>query len=146
MNKIDEKRFFTMAEAYDKMAPKLVPQYDFIQDEMIRSLGIKNYKNPVIIDLGAGSGIFIDKILNTNPTAVCYWVDYSEDFLKVAKNKLSKYGDKVKVYSVGAPQCPYSCEICAGPHIQKTGELGHFKILKEEASSAGVRRIKAVVE
>jgi len=57
----------------------------------------------------------------------------------------SKYGDKVKVYSVGAPQCPYSCEICAGPHITHTGQLGHFKILKEEASSAGVRRIKAVV-
>ena len=58
----------------------------------------------------------------------------------------SKYGDKVKVYSVGTPDCPYSCEICAGPHIYKTGELGHFKILKEEASSAGVRRIKAIVE
>jgi len=57
----------------------------------------------------------------------------------------SKYGDKVKVYSVGAPDCPYSCEICAGPHITKTGQLGHFKILKEEASSAGVRRIKAAV-
>jgi alanyl-tRNA synthetase len=58
----------------------------------------------------------------------------------------SKYGDKVKVYSVGTPDCPYSCEICAGPHIQKTGELGHFKILKEEASSAGVRRIKAIID
>jgi len=58
----------------------------------------------------------------------------------------SKYGDKVKVYSVGMSDCPFSCEICAGPHIKKTGELGHFKILKEEASSAGVRRIKAVLE
>lgn len=58
----------------------------------------------------------------------------------------SKYGDKVKVYSVGMPDCPFSCEICAGPHIKSTGELGHFKILKEEASSAGVRRIKAVLE
>lgn len=58
----------------------------------------------------------------------------------------SKYGDKVKVYSVGTPDCPYSCEICAGPHIQKTGELGYFKILKEEASSAGVRRIKAIID
>jgi alanyl-tRNA synthetase len=58
----------------------------------------------------------------------------------------SKYGDKVKVYSVGTPDCPYSCEICAGPHITHTGQLGHFKILKEEASSAGVRRIKAIVE
>lgn len=54
----------------------------------------------------------------------------------------SKYGDKVKVYSVEN----FSCEICSGPHAQKTGDLGHFKILKEEASSAGVRRIKAVLE
>ena len=58
----------------------------------------------------------------------------------------SKYGDKVKVYSIGMSDCPFSCEICAGPHIKKTGELGHFRILKEEASSAGVRRIKAVLE
>jgi len=58
----------------------------------------------------------------------------------------SKYGDKVKVYSVGMSDCPFSCEICAGPHIKSTGQLGHFKILKEEASSAGVRRIKAILE
>jgi len=58
----------------------------------------------------------------------------------------SKYGDKVKVYSVGMSDCPYSCEICAGPHITKTGQLGHFKIIKEEASSAGVRRIKAIIK
>lgn len=54
----------------------------------------------------------------------------------------SKYGNKVKVYSVGK----YSSEICGGPHAKTTGELGHFKIVKEEASSAGVRRIKAVLE
>ena len=53
-----------------------------------------------------------------------------------------KYGDKVKVYSVG----DFSREICGGPHASNTGELGHFKIIKEEASSAGVRRIKAVLE
>jgi alanyl-tRNA synthetase len=58
----------------------------------------------------------------------------------------SKYGDKVKVYTVGDSEKPFSCEICAGPHIKKTGEMGRFRILKEEASSAGVRRIKAVVE
>jgi len=53
-----------------------------------------------------------------------------------------KYGEKVKVYSVG----DFSKEICGGPHASNTGELGHFKIIKEEASSAGVRRIKAVLE
>jgi len=58
----------------------------------------------------------------------------------------SKYGEKVKVYAIGDSKKPFSCEICAGPHIKSTSELGHFRILKEESSSAGVRRIKAVVE
>ncbi len=54
----------------------------------------------------------------------------------------SKYGEKVKVYTMGK----YSKEICGGPHAAHTGELGHFRILKEQSSSAGVRRIKAVLE
>ena len=53
----------------------------------------------------------------------------------------NKYGDKVKVYTIG----DFSKEICGGPHLTHTGELGKFKIKKEEASSAGVRRIKAVL-
>jgi alanyl-tRNA synthetase len=53
----------------------------------------------------------------------------------------SKYGEKVKVYSIGN----FSKEICAGPHVDNTSELGHFKITKEESSSAGVRRIKAIL-
>lgn len=53
----------------------------------------------------------------------------------------SKYGDKVKVYSIG----DFSKEICGGPHVTSTGKLGKFKIKKEESSSAGVRRIKAVL-
>lgn len=54
---------------------------------------------------------------------------------------LFQYGEKVKVYTMGA----YSCEMCGGPHVSNTAELGTFKIKKEEASSAGVRRIKAVL-
>ncbi|MBL7053549.1 MAG: alanine--tRNA ligase [Candidatus Portnoybacteria bacterium] len=53
-----------------------------------------------------------------------------------------EYGDKVKVYSVGE----FSKEACNGPHVEKTGQLGHFKIIKEQSSSAGVRRIKAILE
>lgn len=53
----------------------------------------------------------------------------------------SKYGSKVKVYTVPG----FSREICGGPHAARTGELGRFEIKKEEASSAGVRRIKAVL-
>ena len=54
----------------------------------------------------------------------------------------SKYGDVVKTYSIG----DFSKEMCGGPHVASTGALGHFKIVKEQSSSAGVRRIKAVLE
>lgn len=53
-----------------------------------------------------------------------------------------KYGENISVYKIGN----YSIEVCAGPHVQNTKELGHFKIVKEEAVSAGVRRIKAILK
>ena len=55
---------------------------------------------------------------------------------------VEKYPDIVTVYSIG----DVSKELCGGPHVKNTSELGHFKIKKEEASSAGVRRIKAILE
>ena len=55
---------------------------------------------------------------------------------------IDKYGDVVTVYKIGN----VSMELCGGPHVNNTNELGHFKIKKEEASSAGVRRIKAILE
>ena len=54
----------------------------------------------------------------------------------------SKYGERVKVYSIDN----FSKEICGGPHVKHTGEIGKFKIIKEESSSAGIRRIRAIVE
>jgi len=53
-----------------------------------------------------------------------------------------KYGEQVKVYSIG----DFSKEVCGGPHVEKTGTLGRFRIKKEGSSSAGVRRIRAVLE
>jgi alanyl-tRNA synthetase len=66
-----------------------------------------------------------------------------DEALKLAKISFdpSKYGEIVKVYSIG----DFSVELCGGPHVKNTSELGIFKIQKEEASSAGVRRIKAVL-
>ena len=52
-----------------------------------------------------------------------------------------KYGEKVKVYTIG----DFSKEICGGPHVTHTGDMGRFKIKKEESSSSGIRRIKAVL-
>ena len=54
----------------------------------------------------------------------------------------AKYGEKVKVYSIS----DFSIEVCGGPHVEHTAQLGHFRIVKEQSSSAGVRRIKAVLE
>ena len=55
---------------------------------------------------------------------------------------IEKYPDIVTVYKIG----DISKELCGGPHVKNTNELGHFKIVKEEASSSGVRRIKAILE
>ena len=52
-----------------------------------------------------------------------------------------RYGERVKVYQMG----DFSKEICGGPHVESTGELGHFKITKEEAVASGVRRIRATL-
>ncbi len=61
-----------------------------------------------------------------------------------------RYGDVVKIYQMGEGGDRFSFEICGGPHVEHTGQLAedgkHFKILKEEASSAGIRRIKAVLQ
>lgn len=76
-------------------------------------------------------------------------VDVRMEEMTVAEAKASgaiglfenKYGDKVKVFTIGN----YSKEICGGPHAKNTGDLGRFKIVKEQSSSSGIRRIKAVL-
>ncbi|MCQ2612168.1 MAG: alanine--tRNA ligase [Treponemataceae bacterium] len=58
----------------------------------------------------------------------------------------NKYGEDVKVYTIGTKDDWFSKEVCGGPHVERTGLIGHFKITKEQSSSAGVRRIRAVIE
>ena len=67
-----------------------------------------------------------------------------EEAKKIATQAVfgDRYGDKVTVYSIG----DFSSEICSGPHVENTSELGHFRIVKEQSISAGVRRIRAVLE
>ncbi|MFZ3020444.1 MAG: alanine--tRNA ligase-related protein, partial [Minisyncoccia bacterium] len=72
-----------------------------------------------------------------------------EEALKLGARHLfsEKYGDEVSVYFIGQDlQNAYSKEFCGGPHVTNTYQLGHFKILKEEAVAQGIRRIKAVLE
>lgn len=82
-----------------------------------------------------------------------YDKDYAFDTLHAHGSFRDRYPDRVTVYAIGeginAPDDDkemISIEICGGPHVQHTGELGKFKITKEESSSAGVRRIKAILE
>ena len=90
-----------------------------------------------------------DAIVADYPMA---WQEYPTDeaFARGALGAFGdKYGDTVKVYTAGNPEQPFSMEICGGPHVEHTGQLGdggkRFVITKEEASSAGIRRIKAVL-
>ncbi len=75
-----------------------------------------------------------------------YEKDYARDVLKAHGEFWDKYPEKLKVYTIGDFDNPVSREVCGGPHVEHTGVIGKFKIKKEESSSAGVRRIKAVLE
>lgn len=95
----------------------------------------------------------VEKIVNdkiTEDLPVTWQEEPTQQALKTASGAFGdKYSDKVKVYTIGDPALPFSREICGGPHVEHTGQIGEggkkFKITKEEASSAGVRRIKAVL-
>ena len=71
---------------------------------------------------------------------------YARDTLHAHGQFWEKYPDIVKVYTIGDFEHPVSRELCGGPHVEHTGMLGKFKIKKEESSSAGIRRIKAVLD
>ena len=97
----------------------------------------------------------VNGAINSDYNVFCQEMDLSEAKERGAMGVFeSKYGERVTVYTVspmnqaGEPDLShaFSQEICGGPHVLKTGILGRFRIQKEEASSAGVRRIKAVLE
>ena len=75
-----------------------------------------------------------------------YDKEYARNTLKAHGEFWDKYPEVLKVYTIGDFKKPVSREVCGGPHVEHTGVLGKFKIKKEESSSAGVRRIKAVLE
>ncbi|MFA5878377.1 MAG: alanine--tRNA ligase [Candidatus Staskawiczbacteria bacterium] len=90
---------------------------------------------------------FVNKAIEANLPVNCEEMDLNQAHESGAMGVFeSKYGDKVKVYTIGDYNETTSREICGGPHVETTGILGHFKIQKEESSSAGVRRIKAILE
>ena len=71
---------------------------------------------------------------------------YARDVLKAHGQFWDKYPDQLTVYTIGDFDHPVSREVCGGPHVEHTGQIGRFRIKKEESSAAGIRRIKAIVE
>ncbi len=85
----------------------------------------------------------VNEMIKTNTPVTFEEIPYEQAKAEGAHGTFQdKYGEIVKVYTIGS----LSKEICGGPHVKNTGVLGHFKITKEESSSAGVRRIKGVLE
>ncbi len=85
----------------------------------------------------------VNEMINTNTPVTWEEIPYEQAKKEGAHGTFdSKYGNMVKVYTIGN----LSKEICGGPHVENTQVLGHFKIIKEESSSAGVRRIKGILE
>lgn len=91
----DRLRFERMAETYDAVAQYFVPRYDFLQNEMIRAAGLAESEQPVVVDLGAGGGGFLERVLEARPDARCYWVDSSVAFRAVAERRLERFGERV---------------------------------------------------
>ena len=85
----------------------------------------------------------VNEMIQTNTPVTFEEIPYEKAKEEGAHGTFAnKYGEIVKVYTIGN----LSKEICGGPHVSNTGVLGHFKIIKEESSSAGVRRIKGILE
>ena len=106
-------------------------RFDFACDHKLTEEEIKSVENLVNEWINTGLDV---TIINMS----------KEDAVKSGAEAMfiDRYPDVVTVYQIG----DVSKEICMGPHVKNTSELGKFKIVKEEASSAGVRRIKAILE
>lgn len=93
----------------------------------------------------------VEKIVNlkikSNLPIICKIMPLKKAKKEGAKGVFDdKYQEKVKVYNIGSIGKEFSKEICAGPHVKNTSELGKFRIIKQESVGAGVRRIKAILE
>lgn len=106
-------------------------RFDFNLDRKLTPEELKDIEN------------YVNEIIKADIPVVCEEISYEEAKERNAVGVFQdKYGEVVKVYSIG----DVSIELCGGPHVNSTGDIGSFKIKKEESSAAGVRRIKAVVD
>lgn len=89
---------------------------------------------------------FVNRAIQDNLPVGCQEMTVAEARkLGATATFTERYGERVTVYAIGGAAKPVSREICRGPHVGRTGELGHFQILKEQSAGAGIRRIRAVL-
>jgi len=106
-------------------------RFDFNLDHKMSDEEIKTLTN------------LVNESIKSNTNVICNEMAYEEAKAYGAHGTFEdKYGSVVKVYTIG----DISKEICGGPHVKNTSEIGTFKVIKEESSSAGVRRIKAIIK
>ena len=106
-------------------------RFDFNFERKVTPEELKNIEN------------YVNNIINQEIPVICQEMTYEEAQKSGAIGLFTnKYGETVKVYTIGL----FSKEMCGGPHVENTKDIGKFKITKEESSSAGIRRIKAVIE
>ena len=111
-------------------------RFDFNLDHKMTTEEITAVENQVNEWIAADLPVVFDE----------YEKAYARDTLHAHGQFWDKYPEILKVYTIGDFDNPISREVCGGPHVEHTGALGYFKVKKEESSSAGVRRIKAILE
>ena len=94
MTDVDGTRFLDMAETYDRLCRRTVPMYDLYQEEMLRIAGERGAPR-CVVDLGAGSGILLDRALDAWPDAQGVWIDSSEPFQEVSRRRLGRHRERV---------------------------------------------------
>lgn len=112
----ETNRFLEMPKVFDKMAPYLVPQYYFLQSTIYDIINFQNNKVFSFIDLGAGSGIQIEKILSKFPKSKAVYVDSSTPFTEIAKKRLECFSDRVQ-YINNSLESDWHSEIYEKPEL-----------------------------
>lgn len=92
----NKDRFLHMPEVFDVMAPYCVPCYDFLQESIFDIIDFDTAKSFVFVDLGAGSGIQIEKALLRYPNSRAVYIDSSPPFLQLAEKRLNRFKDRVQ--------------------------------------------------
>ncbi len=107
---------------------------DFPNEEKLTEEQIKEVENIVNEQIGKKLSITFEEMNKQEALDLVSFAAFEE-----------KYGDILKVYYVGSKETPFSVEICNGPHVKNTSELGEFKITKQESIGSGIKRIKAIL-